>query len=257
MWGWQERLIFPAPAVPRDLLDEIAHQVGARPVGLVAEDGTRLYAWHRHAEPQGGEPKAVLFFHGNAETVADRVPMQDVLVEMGWNVVVPAYRGYPGSEGVPSEQGLAMDARAAWDFVTGPLGVPGERVVVHGKSLGGGVAATLAETVEPGGLILESTFVSIADVAKSRFPIYPVNTLLKHRFDTGSRADRITCPVLILHADADATIPVENGRELARRFTGATYVEVPGLGHGESLPLSDPGARDAWLAVLDRVGAGR
>jgi pimeloyl-ACP methyl ester carboxylesterase len=253
MWGWQELLIFPAPTLDATVLDQLAARTGAKTLELESGDGTQLYGWHR---PANGE-RAVLFFHGNAETVADRVPLQDFLVEQGWDVVVIAYRGYPGSDGTPSEEGLALDARAAWDFVTGAQGldVPPSRVVIHGKSLGGGVSALLAEQVQPAGLVMESTFLSIAEVAKARFPLYPVDQLLKHPFDTKSRAPNIACPTLVMHADRDQTIPVSHGRALAKLFPDARYVEVEGLGHGETLPLADPQARSAYLGLLGQVTA--
>ncbi len=251
MWGWQELLIFPAPTLDPAVLDEIAARTGAETLELEAADGTSLYGWHR---PAGGE-RAVLFFHGNAETVADRVPLHDFLAEQGWDVVLVAYRGYPGSDGTPSEEGLALDARAVWDYVTGEegLALPASQVVIHGKSLGGGVSALLAEQVHPAALVMESTFLSISEVARARFPVYPVDQLLKHPFDTRSRAPKITCPTLVIHADRDQTIPVSHGRALAKLFPDARYVEVAGLGHGETLMLSDPQARSAYLALLGQV----
>jgi pimeloyl-ACP methyl ester carboxylesterase len=251
MWGWQELLIFPAPTLDVALLDGIAARTGADVLRLRSGDGTAIYGWHR---PAAGV-RAVVFFHGNAETVADRVPLHDFLVEHGWDVVIIAYRGYPGSEGAPTEDGLRLDARAAWRFATERLGIPRQHVVIHGKSLGGGVAALLAEEVDPGGLVMESTFTSITDVAKGRFPLYPSSLLVRHPFDTKSRAPLIDCPTLVIHADRDQTIPVEHGRELAKLFPNCTYVEVAGLGHGETLPLVDPGARAAYLGLLERVAA--
>lgn len=254
MWGFQELLIFPAPTLDPAMLDRIAEQVGARVLRPVAEDGTQLYGWHRAATGD----RAVLFFHGNAETVADRIPLHDALVDAGWDVVVVAYRGYPGSEGVPSEAGLRLDARAAWAVVTQELGIPPDRVVIHGKSLGGGVSAMLTEELQlagtgPAALVMESTFLSIAEVARARFPVYPVDQLLKHPFDSESRAANIRCPVLVIHADRDQTIAVHHGRGLAKAFADARYVEVPGLGHGETLPLVDPASRKAYFGLLSQV----
>ena len=123
---------------------------------LHAVDGTALYAWHRVGQRAPGEPaRGVVFFHGNAETVADRVPLQDFLAAHGWDVVVVAYRGYPGSEGSPSEGGLRQDAHAAWDYAVDTLAIPRDHLVIHGKSLGGGVSAMLAEDVSPAALVME------------------------------------------------------------------------------------------------------
>jgi pimeloyl-ACP methyl ester carboxylesterase len=248
MWGWQELIVFPAPTLDPSVLHGIAAQVGAREHVLFASDGVRLLAWHRPALGR----RCVLFFHGNAETLADRVPLHDLLVELGWDVVAVAYRGYPGSEAVmPSEEGVRLDARAVWALVTETLGFSPNHVVMHGKSLGGGVASILAEEVRPAGLVLESTFLSIADVARMRFRVN--DGLMKIRFETKNRAPFIECPTLVLHADQDPTVPVQNGRELSRLFPDARYVEVPGLGHAESLPVCDLAARQAYLRFIDAV----
>ena len=247
LWGWQELLIFPAPTVESSLLASVAKDVGAETFTVRTEDGVAIYGWHRRAT---GE-RAVIFFHGNAETVADRVPLHDWLVEHGWDVVIIAYRGYPGSEMItPSEDGLGKDALAAWNYTLG-LGIPKERIVLHGKSLGGGVAAMLAAEVGPKALVLESTFTAILDVVQGKYYIYPANVLLRHPFLTRERAPRIHCPVLVMHADRDQTIPVEHGRALGTLFEHVQYVEVKGLGHGETLPLVDPTARAAYAAFLD------
>lgn len=251
LWNWQDLLIFPAPTVDSYVLDQVAGRVGAEVIHVAASDGTILYGWHR---PATGA-RAVLFFHGNAETVADRTPLHDFLVEKGWDVVVIAYRGYPGSPGSPSEDGLRLDARAAWEYVTQTLHIPKERIIIHGKSLGGGVSAMLAEEVEPAGLVMESTFLSIPDVAWSKFPVYPVDHLVKHPFLTKERAGMIDCPVLVMHADRDQTIPVEHGRQLAKLFPDVRYVEVHGLGHAETLPLVDVDARIAYEKFLDEIAA--
>jgi fermentation-respiration switch protein FrsA (DUF1100 family) len=253
LYFMQEASLFPAPRLPRAALDAVAKQVGATPLSLTAADGVQLYAWHRSAGER--PPGVVLFFHGNAEAVMDRQDLHQLVLHHGWDVVVPAYRGYPGSEGRPSEAGLRLDALAAWDWVTGTLGVPPERVVVHGKSLGGGVAAMLVEEVTPAALVLESTFTSVADVAARQFPIYPVRLLVRHPFDTRARASRIEVPVLVLHGDADDVIAVRHGRALSKLFPDVRYVEVAGVGHQETLPAVDARAREAYLALLT-PGAG-
>jgi len=250
LFGLGELLLFPAPVVDRAAMDQIASRVSARSFDLISEDGTRLYAWHR---PAGGE-RAVLFFHGNAESIVDRIPFHDHLVDLGWDVLAVAYRGYPGSDGMPSESGAISDAHALWFYVTEQLGIPPERLVVHGKSLGGAVSVGLCTQVRPAGLVLESTFLSVDELARERFPIArdPVR-ILKHTFNTRERAKDIDFPVLVLHADRDATVPVHHGRALAPLFRRGRYVEAAGLGHAESLPIADLAIRDAYTQFLEEV----
>ncbi len=243
----QRSLIFPAPDVPRAQLDKLAQLSGTRTLDLVAEDGVKLYGWH---VPASGE-RAVLFFPGNAETVA-RLDLHRQLVELGWDVVIVAYRGYPGSEGSPSQTGLVQDARAAWAYATETLGIPPERIVIHGKSLGGGVASQLAAQKHPAALVLESTFTSIRDVAGGRFPIYPAVLLVRDPFLT--RELTLDMPMLIAHDSGDGVVPVGNGRALAQIFEQATYVEVSGHHHGASLSVDAPEVRAAYEDLLAGVG---
>jgi uncharacterized protein len=250
-WAIQDGLVFPAPRLDRAVLDRAAAAVGARVVEVTTDDGVRLYGWHRAAPgADSGARRALLYFHGNAEPIHGRLELHDLALRAGADVVVFAYRGYPGSDGRPSEAGLRRDARAAWRFATEGLGIPADRVVVHGKSLGGGVAAALAAEVRPRALVLESTFTSVADVARRTLPLHPVRLLLRHPFDTASRAAALGPGVLVLHGDADDVIPVSHGRRLAALIPGARYVEVPGMGHQETLPAASPEALAAWTALL-------
>lgn len=251
LYAGQRNIVFPAPKLDRDVLDAAAERTGAEPVELMADDGTRIYGWHRHADGD----KAVLFFHGNAETLLDRVPLHDWCVEQGFDFLIVAYRGYPGSPGNPTEEGLILDALAAWRYLTDTIGIAADRIVVHGKSMGGGVSAALAEQVQPAALVLESTYLSLPEVGFDKAPGFPVNALLRDRFDTRERAPAITSEVLILHGDSDWTINVRHGRELHEAFEGSTYVELAGAGHGETLVLAESEARAAYRELLQRVGS--
>lgn len=247
----QDALIFPAPGgIEGTQLDDAARELGATPVRVEAEDGVELYGWHR---PAGGA-RAIVFFHGNGETVAGNLPLLRLATQEGWDYVAFAYRGYPGSQGVPSEEGLATDARAVWDYVVDGASIPPGRVVLHGRSLGGGVATRLAEERNPAALVLESTFTSVLDVVREKYPMYPAKLLLKHPFDTRSRAARVGVPVLVLHGATDPLVPVAHGRELPTLFADAQYVEAPDRGHNTSLIGTVPAVRDAYVAFLKRFG---
>jgi fermentation-respiration switch protein FrsA (DUF1100 family) len=242
-------MIFPGPeGVDRALLARIAEQVGARELRIPTEDGETLYGWHREAV-ETNPRRVVLYFHGNASSVLAQIELQNLLLSEGWDFVGIHYRGYPGSTGVSSEEGLHSDASAAWQWVTRGLRTKPKRVAIHGRSLGGGVAAQLAARVDAGALVLESTFTSIVELAKEHYPFLPVSWLLSHRFMTRNFARQVPCPTLVAHGRADTLIDVHHGKELARLFHADEYIEVPRIDHGDVLfagPISE-----RYLRFLD------
>ena len=252
LYTMQETLIFPAPGgISTAALNEAAAEVGATPIEVMTSDGVKLYGWYR----SGGNQRAVVYFPGNAATVLGTVGLMRLVNDEGWDFAVIAYRGYPGSEGTPTEAGLHLDSRALWDFLRDEKGIAAKDIVIHGRSLGGGVAAGLAAEVKPGALVLESTFTSILDMAEADNPWFPVGRLLKHPFNTRERAASIAAPVLILHSDGDHTIPVSHGRALRKLFSTATYMEVPGREHNEGLIVNCPEGRAAYFELLSRLAA--
>jgi hypothetical protein len=242
-------MIFPAPSIDRATLDSAARVSGARPLDLVASDGTALYAWHRPSEGR----RLVIYFGGNGESVASNTPLQRMLTDAGFDVFALAYRGYPGSAGSPSEAGLVLDAQAAWDWARGQ-GFDPERIVVHGRSLGGGVAAHLAEDRDPAALILESTFASITRMARRTAPVYPLGLLLRNPFDTEGRAAAIRAPTFVVHSHDDEVIPFSASVVQVRdRFREVEVHETRGFGHNQCTVVDDPPIRAAYLAYLART----
>ena len=232
---YQRQMIFPGPqGVSVSMLHHVATQIGATELSIPTEDGQTLYGWHR-AAVWSGPRRVVLYFHGNASSLLAQMELQNLLLSEGWDFVGIHYRGYPGSTGVPSEAGLHKDAAAAWNWVTEELGTEPSRVAIHGRSLGGGVAVQLAASVNPGALVLESTFTSIVDLAKEHFRWLPVGSVLEHRFMTRDFAERVSCPLLVAHGAADSIIDVHHGKELARLFHADEYIEVARLDHNDML----------------------
>lgn len=251
---FQRQMVFPGPAgVSVSLLSEVAGKVGARELSIPTEDGETLYGWHRDAV-WSGPRRVVLYFHGNASSLLAQVELQNLLLSEGWDFVGIHYRGYPGSSGVPSEAGLHKDARAAWRWVTDQLGTEPGRVTIHGRSLGGGVAVQLAAAVEPGALVLESTFTSIVDLAKEHYPFLPVRSLLKHRFMSRDFVGQVSCPLLVAHGGADSIIDVHHGKELARLFKADEYIEVQRVDHNDMLLVGTIAAR--YIDFLERAVPG-
>ncbi len=200
-----------------------------------SEDGVKLHSWWCRPEEPDPEGPVLLLFHGNAGNLSHRADlMLELASRVGAEVVVAGYRGYGRSEGKPSEKGLYADARAAWRFVTVDRGVDPDRVVVFGKSLGGAVAINLATEIDLGGLIVESSFTSIPDMAARHYPFVP-KFLIRTRMDSLAKISGIRCPLLVIHSRADEVAPFEYGGKL---FDAAPqpkkFHEVQGAGHNET-----------------------
>lgn len=254
LWRYQEAVLFPAPSVDVALLDAVAERIGAEAVRMVADDGQPLYAWLHPA--QGRERGVVFYLHGNGETLNDTVSLQRELVQRGWTVFKLSPRGYPGSPGAPSEEGFRRDLTAAWAWLTTERGVDPSRVVIHGRSMGGGLAGHLLNSTSPGAVVLESTFTSTVAVARHRFPWAPAQWLLRHRFETGRSLQGLTVPTLVLHGAADRIVPVTEGRALARTGPHIAYVEEPRFDHNDGLVLRGPNAGPAYWAFLESFASG-
>lgn len=175
---------------------------------LVATDGVRLHAWYA-APPV---PIATLVWsHGNGGNIAGRVDVQSALVEAGLAVLAYDYRGYGRSEGNPSEVGVSLDALAAYDAVRAD-GVPPERVIAFGESLGGAVAIRLAIERPCAGVAVVSPFTRLADVARVHYGA--LGAMAGGRFDSLARIGRLTVPLFVAHGDQDEIVPYELGTAL-------------------------------------------
>jgi len=157
-----------------------------------------------------------LFLHGNAGNISHRLESLRVFNELGLNVLIIDYSGFGQSGGTPGERQTYADARLAWQYLTGTRGVAPERIVIFGRSLGGGVATWLATQERPGGLILESTFTSVPALASKYYPMFPMRWLARIRYDNASRLPTVRSPVLIVHSRDDELVPFAHGRELFR-----------------------------------------
>lgn len=246
LWGalvWGERaLIFPRPSLSQNWLEMQAHTQGAHKHLLKAEDGTTLYAWHI---PAGGR-SVLIWFDGNATSVGMREYEFARIHALGVDIVHVNYRGYPGSKGRPSERGLRMDARAAWAFAEKIA----PRRVIYGKSLGGGVAMGLAAERPADGLIVESSFASIAQVGQELFSFLPTRLLMRNPFDSVALAPKVRVPTLLLHGDADELIGVHHLSQLAKALPQppTTFI-LPGGQHNSKVLMDE----DIWPTVVEML----
>lgn len=199
-------------------------------VWLEAEDGVKLHGWWLpHPEAQ----KTVLFLHGNAGNISHRVPLLRRLYDLGLSILIVDYRGYGLSEGKPSEQGTYLDAEAAWRYLAEARSIAPNEIIVYGRSLGGSIAAYLASGKPTGGVILDSTFTSLPELASELYPYLPARWLSRFRYPTGRFLERIEKPVLILHGREDALIPPHHAEKLFEQASHPKELAVLPGGHND------------------------
>jgi pimeloyl-ACP methyl ester carboxylesterase len=242
-WLAQDRLIF----YPQPLLSTEHLPPDARPLEVVAADGTRLHGWMR--VPERTPAPVVIYFGGNAEevswTLADRRWPRD------WAVVAVNYRGYGRSEGQPGETAMVADALAIHAAVVARPDADARRIVVFGRSLGSGVAIRLAAERPVSGAILASPYDSLVELGRTHFPLLPVAWLLRHRFDVLASARQLDIPLLAIVAADDAIIPQQRSQALYEAWAGPKqWLSVEGTDHNSlSVPMA------FWSAVARFLGA--
>ena len=230
-WAFQRRLIYVPSTAPVPPAGEVLP--GARDVTLHTSDGLALGAW---LVPPRSPNATVLVADGNAGDRSLRAPLAAALVDQGLGVLLFDYRGYGGNPGRPSEAGLALDVRAAHRFLVEEAGVPPERLVYYGESLGAAVVAELATEHPPAGLVLRSPFVDLAAVGERHYPFLPVRALLRDRFPTAEHVARVAAPVTVVWGSADAMVPAEQSRAVAAAGHARTVV-VDGADHNDRVLL--------------------
>jgi fermentation-respiration switch protein FrsA (DUF1100 family) len=224
----QRAFVFPIPQTVRTA-PEAAGLPEAEEHILTTADGEKVIVWHVPARPGRA---VIIYFPGNGDYLAGNVGRFRALTSDGTGLVALSYRGYAGSSGRPSEQGLLRDAAAAYRFTAARYGA--DRIVVWGLSLGSGVAVALAADHPVGKLVLEAPFTSITDVAASAFRFLPVRWLMRDQFRSDERIARVTAPLLIMHGARDRTIPISFGERLfALAHEPKQFVRFPDGGHND------------------------
>jgi fermentation-respiration switch protein FrsA (DUF1100 family) len=236
----------------------------ARDIETQTPDGVTLSGWHLAVNSKtykklSGASLVVLYFGGNEgnRSVHDQKFFQ--FVSMGVDVVCFDYRGFGDSEGKPSEDGLARDARAAWDYCIGQGAAP-KAIVLYGEALGGAVAVRLASELSaegnpPAGVVLESTFTKFAEMEGRAYPFLPVSLLLTQRFRAIDQMPKVQSALLMLHGARDTLVPISLGKELfaaaPARSTGEPgiekkFIELPNCDH-DSVGIDDAMQYDTAL----------
>jgi hypothetical protein len=238
LWAGQRRMIyFPFGDVPTSAAAGLPR---AESVAFTTADGLTLHGWFVPAA-QPATRHTVIVFNGNAGHRAMRAPLADALARRGIASLLFDYRGFGGNPGSPSEEGLALDARAARAYVAGRPDVDSTRLVYFGESLGTGVAVGLATEHPPAALILRSPFTSMVDIGRYHYPFLPVRWLLRDRFDSLDRIGSVGCPLLVIAGDRDSIIPPA----LSQRLYDAApspkrLVMIPGADHNDEDLFAGP-----------------
>jgi uncharacterized protein len=201
---------------------------GSTRVAIPTADGETLAGWY--LPPRDKDGPVFLFLHGKSGGLENMKSRWRQIAEQGAGVLAISYRGFPGSTGAPSEDGLYEDARAAFAWLA-KRHDPG-KIVLHGRSLGTGVAAKLATEVKAKALILEAPYTAIVDVAGERHPYLPVSLLLWDQFRTRDFIGEVKVPLLIAHGDQDTSIPFAQAQQLFEMAPSPKkLLKMPGSDH--------------------------
>ncbi|MFP5369457.1 MAG: alpha/beta hydrolase [Actinomycetes bacterium] len=233
LWAFQRSLVYlpdpgPVPAAASAL-------PGACDVVLSTADGLQLRGWYL---PADDDAPVVLVANGNAGHRGYRAPLAEALHDAGLGVLLFDYRGYGGNPGSPSESGLALDVRAARDFLLHDAGVPPEGLFYFGESLGAAVVTELATEHPPAGLVLRSPFVDLAAVAAVHYPLLPARALLRDHFPVAEGLARVEAPATVVYGSDDSIVPAAQSHAVAeatRRLH--QVVVVPSADHNDAVLL--------------------
>jgi len=237
---------FPEGFPPSDL-----SPLHVEDVWLTTQDNVRLNAWYL---PSPGSGKALLWFHGNAENIGYGLGQVEFYARLAVNVLAVDYRGYGRSEGSPEEAGVYRDADAAYDYLVQVRHIRPQNIVVFGHSLGGAVAIDLASRRECGGLIVQSSFTSIRDMARRAFRIPLFEYIPKSKFNSLTKIQQVRAAILIVHGTRDETVPFSMGQRL---FTAAPepkfFFPVEGTGHNDVIEIGGNQLLERFKSFLERT----
>jgi hypothetical protein len=220
-------------------------------VHLKTPDNLLLSAWYI---PAKNAEFTILFCHGNGGNMMHRLDTLNIFYELGINCLIFDYRGYGTSQGKPTEQGVYTDARTAYDWLINEKKISPENIILFGRSIGGSVAAHLANDVEVRGLILESCFTSYADIGRKFYPYMPVKLLAKYSFNTFEYVEKLECPIFVIHSRSDEIIPFELGLRLYEQAANEPkeFLEIFGS-HNEGFLRTGQIYRDGLKKWLESV----
>jgi len=224
----QEKILFHPQQLPGDYQFEFETEFGFEEIFLNAADGSRLHSLlFGQQNPKG----IILYFHGNAGSLAGWGTVAYDLLPYGYEVLITDYRGYGKSTGKMSEVNFFSDAQLWYEFCRSRF--PESQIVIYGRSLGTGVATQVAAQNKPSRVLLETPFFNMADLAKGHFPGFPHQQLIRYPFRNDKYILEIQSPVFIIHGTADEVVPYESGKRLGALGDGSwlRFRTIPGGNH--------------------------
>ncbi len=218
-------------------------------VKVVTQDKQELESWY--FAPKISEKPVIVFFHGNAGNYGQRFYKVQSYLEAGYGILLAEYRGYGGNTGKPSEQGFYQDARAYINWLISDKKLKARQIILYGESIGSGAAVQMATEYDVAGLILESPFSSLVDVAARQYPFVPVKYLLKDKFVNIEKIHAIKTPLLVIHGDKDEVIPIALSKKLFKAARNPKkFIEFPQARHND---LYDYGALSYIMDFLTGI----
>ena len=221
IYFYQRNLLYN-PSENNYLSDKI--NFNYKEIFIETDKNIKLKSWFINKDLK--EFKTIVFFHGNAGNLLNRIHKINELNKLDINILLTSWRGFSGNKGKPSEKNLYYDAQQIIDWLKAQ-GLDNKDIVLYGESLGTGVATELASKNNFGGIILESPFTSMVDTAKIYYPYLPVKLLLKDRYDSKSKIKDIKSPILIMHGKMDNIVPQQMGLELFEKANNPKYSYFP------------------------------
>ena len=157
--------------------------------------------------------KTILFLHGNAGNLDNRIDKLNSLGSMDINFLIISWRGYSGNPGNPSEAGLYKDVLGGIKWLN-EKGISNDQIILYGESLGTAIATEVGQNENFAGIILEAPFTSMVDMGQKIYPIFPVKFLLKDKYESKNKIKNIKSPILIMHGEADKIVPFRMGKKM-------------------------------------------
>jgi uncharacterized protein len=198
--------------------------VTVKKVRINTKDNIELISWYHNKNKS--DYKTILFLHGNAGSLKNRIHKINHLKNIDVNFLIIAWRGFSGNKGKPTEEGLYEDARSAIKWLKSQ-GVAEKNIIIYGESLGTGVAIEIAQHKNFAGIILESPFTSMIDVAKDKYPFLPVSLLLKDKYESNKKIKNIKIPIMVMHGKVDNIVPFHMGKKIYDEAKMPKYFYFP------------------------------